>query len=270
MSATEAIKNGDLSVRLPVDGPRHFHRLAEAFNEMTAELERSEQQRRNLTADVAHELRTPLHIIQGNLEGLLDGVYEATPEHISGILEEIEQLKRLVEDLQTLSQAESGQLPIHPEEIDLQAVLNGLAARFTPQANASEIHIFVESSPLLCQVDPLRLEQALGNLVGNALRHTPPGGQVTLQSRLEGEEIYISVSDTGGGISPEDLPFIFDRFWRGDRARSRTGGGSGLGLAITRQLVRAQGGAIQVESTPGAGTRFTITLRNIETQRTLK
>ena len=267
MAASDAIAEGDLSARVPVPkhGPDDFGRLAESFNRMAEELERADQQRRNLTADVAHELRTPLHIIQGNLEGVLDGVYEPTEEHVNATLDETRALARLVDDLRTLSLAEAGQLPLVWEPMDVTELLADVATSFSGQAEAAGIDLRVEigeDSPLgEINADAGRLDQVLSNLLGNALRHTPSGGTITLRAEAIDDGVRILVHDTGEGIPPEDLPYIFDRFWRGDPSRSHAGGaGSGLGLAIARQLVQAHGGRISAESQPAQSTTFTIEL----------
>jgi len=268
MAAADAVAEGDLSVRVRENVPGELGRLARSFNRMTEELAREEQQRRNLTADVAHELRTPLHIIQGNLEGILDGVYEPTAEHLAATLEETRLLARLVNDLQTLSLAESGQLPLHPAPVQAADLLADVATSFSVQAEEAGIQILLDvpqgpgdDEALTLEADADRLDQVLSNLVGNALRHTPPGGRIHLRAEPAPEGVRLAVSDTGAGIPPEDLPFIFDRFWRGDRARSRSNhAGSGLGLAIARGLVQAHGGRIRAESEPGQGTTFVIEL----------
>ncbi|MEA3398078.1 MAG: HAMP domain-containing sensor histidine kinase [Chloroflexota bacterium] len=281
MAAADAVAEGDLSVRVPVSEYDHgeFSRLAESFNRMTAELERTDQRRRNLTADVAHELRTPLHIIQGNLEGILDDVYEPTAEHITATLDETRALARLVDDLRTLSLAEAGQLPLVREPVDVSELLADVATSFSGQTEAAGIDLHVEPalSLVLSPVEGLsngparssltitgdvgRLDQVLNNLMGNALRHTPSGGTITLRAEPIEGGVRISVCDTGEGIPAEELPYIFDRFWRGDQSRSHAhGAGSGLGLAIARQLVQVHGGHIGVESEPGRGTTFTIKL----------
>ncbi len=265
MAAADAVAEGDLSVRLPDHGRGEFAQLAQSFNRMAEELQRADQQRRNLTADVAHELRTPLQIIQGNLEGILDGVYEPTEEHINTTLDETRLLTRLVEDLRTLSLAEAGQLPLVWEQVDVAEFLSDVGTSFGGQAEAAGIDLRVEveadPSDMTITADVGRLDQVLGNLLANALRYTPRGGLITLRAEPLADGVRLTVRDTGEGIPSEDLPYVFDRFWRGDRARSHAGGaGSGLGLAIARQLVQAHGGRISVESQVGQGTTFTIDL----------
>jgi len=263
MGAADRVAAGDLSARVSQEGPGEFGQLARSFNRMTEELQRADRQRRNLTADVAHELRTPLQIIQGNLEGILDDVYEPTDEHIRTTLDETRLLARLVEDLQTLSLAEAGELPLVREPVDVSELLTDVGTSFSGQAEVAGIELLVQAGDALPAVtgDVGRLEQVLGNLMANALRHTHEGGLITLQGESADGGIRITVRDTGEGIPAEDVPYVFDRFWRGDRSRSRAGGaGSGLGLAIARQLVRAHGGQITVESELGHGTTFTIDL----------
>jgi signal transduction histidine kinase len=263
MNAADAVAEGDLSIRVPEGHPGEFGRLAASFNHMVEELQRSDQRRRNLTADVAHELRTPLHIIQGNLEGFLDGVYEPTEEHLNATLDETRLLSRLVEDLRTLSLAEAGQLPLHLETVDVGELLADVRTSFSGQAEAAgvEVRVEMDNAPLTITADIGRLDQVVGNLMSNAVRHTPSGGTILLRAAPIEGWVRIAVRDTGEGIPPEDLPYIFDRFWRGDRARMRgSGAGSGLGLAIAQQLVRAHGGRIGVESAAGKGTTFTLEL----------
>lgn len=261
-----AVEEGNLSARVPESNSDMFSDLIKRFNKMVAELERSEQQRRNLTADIAHELRTPLHIIQGNLEGIVDGVYQPTPEHINNTLDETRLLTRLVNDLQTLSLAETGQLPLHPTLFLLADLIADLTSSFSSQAASLGIDLQTRIADADQQVtaDYDRLNQVLSNLISNALRHTPKGGRISIETESivnEERSARITVKDSGAGIASEDLPFIFDRFWRGDRSRSeRTH--SGLGLAITKQLIAAHHGTIEAQSEVGTGTTFIIELPN--------
>ena len=261
MAAADAVAAGDFSARVHEGGRGEMAVLAARFNRMTAELARADQVRRNLTSDVAHELRTPIQIIQGNLEGLLDGVYQPTTEHLAATLEETRRLARLVGDLQTLSLAEAGQLPLYRRAVAAADLLDDIVTRFMPQATESGVTLkaIVEGEPVL-NADPDRLESVLANLTANALRHTPSGGRVSLSGAETAAGVVLTVADSGEGIPAGDLPYVFDRFWRGDRARRRAEGGTGLGLAIARQLVVAHGGTITVASPPDAGTTFTITL----------
>jgi two-component system OmpR family sensor kinase/two-component system sensor histidine kinase BaeS len=257
--AIDSIAEGDLSVRVPEHYPRQFGQLARRFNRMVSELERAEQQRRNLTADIAHELRTPLHIIQGNLEGMIDGVYEPTSENINNTLDETKLLARLVNDLQTLSLAEAGQLPLHPTRFLLADLIQDLTSSFSSQAASLDIDLKTSSADPSQEItaDYDRLNQVLSNLISNALRHTRKDGTISLITESTEDKIRITLQDSGEGIPAEDIPFIFDRFWRGDK--SRTGrANSGLGLAIARQLIQAHHGTIEVQSEIGIGTRFII------------
>lgn len=264
MAAADAVAKGDLTVRVPENRFNAFGQTARTFNHMVEELQRIDEQRRNLTADVAHELRTPLHIIQGNLEGLLDGVYQPTPEHIEMLLEETRLLSRLIEDLRTLSAAESGHLLLHKEPVHVADLLSDLATGFSGQTESAGIALTVESSRLAdttIESDVMRLNQVLANLIVNALRYTPHGGSILLRGEPIAEGVRLTVSDTGTGISAEDLPHVFDRFWRADASRTHKDGvGGGLGLAIVKQLVELHGGTVRVESTPGQGTTFTVDL----------
>lgn len=274
-NAINEVEAGNLAIRVPEVKSDMFSDLVKRFNKMIGELERAEQQRRNLTADIAHELRTPLHIIQGNLEGIVDGIYEPTSEHIKDTLDETRLLSRLVNDLQTLSLAETGQLPLHPSRFLLADLIADLASSFTSQAASQGIDLQTNINNPYQEItaDYDRLNQVFSNLLSNALRHTPAGGKISIEtgsvSSAE-EAAQIQVKDTGTGIPPEDLPFIFDRFWRADKSRSeRTH--SGLGLAITKQLMLAHGGTIEVQSVVGTGTTFIVELpdkpqENVERQ----
>jgi len=268
-AATRAVAVGNLSVRVPTHYPGEMGELATAFNDMAQDLARADDLRRNLTADVAHELRTPLSVIRGKLEGVLDGVYPATAEHLSPVLEETELLTHLVEDLRLLALAEAGQLSLEKRPMDVGDLLRDAQVNFGPQAADRGVTLALNLPSELPQViaDWRRFAQVLGNLLTNALRHTPEGGCVTLSATppplrggLEGGMVEVTVADTGTGIPPEDLPYIFERFWRGEKSRSRAGGETGLGLAIARQLVELHGGTIRVETAPGEGSKFRFTL----------
>lgn len=269
-NAIDSVAEGDLTVRVPDDDSRQFGELIKRFNKMLSELERAEQQRRNLTADIAHELRTPLHIIQGDLEGIVDGVYQPTLEHVNATLDETRLLTRLVNDLQTLSLAETGQLPLHPSRFLLADLLQDLTASFSSEAASHGIDLNTDLTDpdLQLTADYDRMNQVLSNLISNALRHTPQGGTVFIHTESAQDTPYtvrITIRDTGSGIALEDLPFIFDRFWRGDKSRSERIH-SGLGLAITKQLVQAHGGKIEVQSEVGKGTTFIIELPQSRSQ----
>jgi two-component system sensor histidine kinase BaeS len=265
IKAIDSVAEGKLDVRVPDDSSPQFGVLIKRFNKMVEDLARSDKLRRDLTADIAHELRTPLHIIQGKLEGMLDGVYKPVPAHLNDALDETKLLGRLVEDLQTLSLAESGQLPLNKTTFTLADLLRDLGASFATRAAEREVDLRTEVSDaaLSLTADYDRLNQVLGNLVSNALRYTPSGGSVVIEAKQGGEgRVILAVTDSGSGIAAEDLPFIFDRFWRSEKARTREGGqaNSGLGLAISRQLVLAHGGSITAVSDPGVATVFTIEL----------
>lgn len=260
--AAQRVAAGDLRVEVPGSSIKEVDTLADAFNRMARSLLHADQLRRNMTADIAHELRTPLTIIKGKLEGILDGVYPGTPEHIAPVLEEAMLLERLIEDLRLLSLAEAGQLPLHRDILDVRELLETVQGSFAREAARQNIALVVDvaPNPPSLDADPQRMQQVLGNLLANSLRYTPAGGTITLRASSGPGKTRISVSDTGAGIPPDELPHIFDRFWRGDRARARHGSGAGLGLAIARQLVEAHGGAISATSAPGQGATITIEL----------
>ena len=245
--------------------------LSRAFNQMARSLARQESLRRNLMADIAHELRTPLSVIRSDLEALLDGVYQPTPDALGSLHEETLLLSRLVDDLRALAQAEAGQLRLEPRPVDLGGLLRGAIASFAAHAEAQDQALSLDLAPHLPLVnaDPQRVQQVLANLISNALRHAAGvrqergGGHVVVSARQRGGEAQVTVADDGPGIRPEDLRHVFDRFWRGDGART---GGSGLGLAIARELVLAHGGRIWVESEPGWGASFFFTLPSVTPQ----
>lgn len=263
MAALDAVADGDLSVRVDENARGEFGRMARSFNRMAEELDNAEKNRRNLTADVAHELRTPLHIIQGNLEGMLDGVYEPTKEQIGAALEETRLLSRLVNDLQTLSLAEAGKLQLHCQPVLASDLIEDILTGFSVIAAENGITLQKEITgtdvELTVNADPDRMSQVLNNLVANAMRYTQKGGVIRLIAFPDDKNVTLIVEDTGSGIAPEDLPNVFERFWKAEKSRSRhEGTGSGLGLAIAKQLVQAHGGTIRAESELGRGTCFTI------------
>ncbi|HEX9634305.1 MAG TPA: HAMP domain-containing sensor histidine kinase [Candidatus Limnocylindria bacterium] len=259
IEAAGRVEEGNYGARVDERGPGEVRALARAFNAMSARLEANEEERRRLLADVSHELRTPLSVIRGNLEGMLDGLYPADAAHLDVILEETRVLERLVEDLRTLSLAESGALRLHREPTDLAALLREVAAAHQAQADAAGVTLEVRVDGELPSIDldPARTRQVVGNLVANALRYTPAGGEVMLSAERDGERVVVEVADTGPGIGSEAIGRVFDRFYR-----SADSPGSGLGLPIARSLVIAHGGEISASSEPGQGTtmRFTLPL----------
>jgi len=261
-SAAQAIAAGDHSSRVQPANVRELAELADSFNRMAEALQRADQQRRQLTADIAHELRTPLSIIKGRLEGIQDGIYEADAEQIEALLSEVALLERLINDLHLLALADAGQLPLYREVVSPVMLVNEAVRSFTPLATGRDVHLHsvVEEHLPDIEIDPQRITQVLGNLISNALRHTPAGGEIVVSAHRDPNGICFAVRDTGTGIDPVDLPYIFERFYRVDRARSRSSGGAGLGLAIARRLVEAHGGQIWATSTPGQGTTVSFSL----------
>ncbi|MFF5921778.1 sensor histidine kinase [Streptomyces flavochromogenes] len=259
--AAKALGEGDLGRRVPVTGRDEIAQLGGAFNRMAGSIQAGEERQRRLTGDIAHELRTPLANLRGYLEALRDGVVEPTPELLDSLHEEALLQQRIVDDLQDLALAEAGALTYHRADVDLRDLLG--AARRAHRARAEAAGVALEvAAPSTVSVhgDADRLRQVVGNLVGNALRATAPGGTVTLALVPHGELAIVEVRDTGTGIPAEDLPHLFDRFWRADASRGRATGGSGLGLSIARQIVTDHRGTIAAESTVGVGTTFRIVL----------
>lgn len=235
--------------------------LAAAFNNLTDRRERVEEQRKAMVADVAHELRNPLNNLRVWLEAAQDGVADLDQALTASLLEEALRLQHLVDDLQDLAAADAGTLRLHFEVVSATDVLHQAVSAYQVAARTAGVTLTVTApDDLTLHADPIRLRQLLDNLVSNALRHTPPGGAVTLTAENSAGEVVLRVADTGTGIGPEDLPRVFDRFWRADPSRSRRTGGSGLGLAIVRQLATAHGGTVTAESTLGKGTAFTLHL----------
>ncbi len=256
MAAAEKMADGDYTARVETPATGEVGRLVETFNGMASRLQRTEESRRALVADVAHELRTPLSVVRGNVEAMLDGVYPRDDERLQLLLDETAIMTRLLEDLRTLSLSDSGVLPLHKETTDLAALVDDLLTACEPRAARAGVALTGRVGPLEpVLLDPVRVRQTLDNLLGNALRHTPRGGRITIDVRREGAAVRFSVADTGPGIPPEHVDRVFDRFWK-----SADSGGSGLGLAIARGLVEAHGGTMTVESEPGQGATFTFTI----------
>jgi signal transduction histidine kinase len=261
--AIRAMSRGQLGQQIPVRSKDEIGELALTFNQMSADLERLNEQRVQMTADIAHDLRTPLTVLGGYLEAMQEKVLDPTPERLETMHTEVQGLIRLVEDLRTLSLADAGALGLARSLTNPEDLLARAAEAFSLQADTAGVDLRIETHPALIQVnvDPERFHQVLSNLVANAIRHTGPGGRVTLAARPEGGSISFEVRDTGEGITPESLPHIFDRFYRVSKAREQDGGESGLGLAIARSLVEAHGGMLTAASEGiGKGSLLTIKL----------
>ena len=227
--------------------------LSDSFNHMAGTLERNEQQRRALLADIAHELRTPLSVIRGLLEGIVDKIYPVDVAHIAPVLEETYLLERLVDDLRTLALAETRQLPLHPQPLDMGEVAARVIDLFKPLAVERDIKLSLIVEPGLPLVlgDAQRMEQVIGNLISNALLYLPDRGEVAINLAIQENELQLTVNDNGAGVPEAELSRVFDRFWRGEKSRARSSSGAGLGLAIARQLIEAQGGKIWARNLPG-------------------
>ncbi|WP_030257413.1 sensor histidine kinase [Streptomyces violens] len=259
--AARGLGDGELGQRVPVSGRDEIAELGRAFNRMADSLQAGEERQRRLTGDIAHELRTPLANLRGYLEALQDGVVEPTPELLASLHEEAMLQQRIVDDLQDLALAEAGALTYHRADVDLRDLLDTCRTAHRAQAESAGVALELAApQPTYTVADADRLRQVIGNLVGNAIRATAPGGTVTLALASRDDLAVLQVRDTGTGIAAEDLPHLFDRFWRADAARGRATGGSGLGLSIARQIVHDHRGTIEVASTVGVGTVFTVTL----------
>jgi len=256
--AARAVSRGDLQQQIKVRGDDELGDLARAFNQMSADLVRSQAQRRQMTADISHELRTPLSLILGHTEALADGVLEPTQESFDVLYDEARHLTRLVDDLHTLSLSEAGELSLECEPTAPEDLVQSAVAAHTASAEAKGIRLQAEVALPLPEVDvdPDRIMQVLNNLLSNAQRYTPAGGQIVVSARQAGSAVQFRVQDTGPGLSEEDRTLVFERLHRGDKARHRSDGGSGLGLSIARALVERHGGRMWAESAPGQGATF--------------
>jgi len=270
--AAQSISAGDLSSRVVIRSNDELGDVGKAFNQMAESLDCNEKLRQQLIADIAHELRNPLSVIQANLEGMLDGIFPLDMDQVSAVHLETLLLNRLIEDLRLLSLADAGELQLEKSEMDLVPLIEQIVDRFRPQARQKNIALVLDLETNLPTVslDPQRFSQILTNLLGNALRYTPEDGAITLKAILlpaESHRVEISVTDTGPGIDPQDLPFLFDRFYRADKSRSRSSGGSGLGLAIVKKLIEAHGGTVNAfgsvftdSNDQGYGARIVFTI----------
>lgn len=256
--AARIISRGNLNQRVEVSGSDEIAELGRSFNSMAESLNKDREWRHQMLADIAHELRTPLFILQGNTEAMLEGVLPANKENLTTIHQETVLLSRLIEDLRTLSLAEVGRLQFQPVAVNLKELCLKIMDGFKAQSLAKNIILSLEEvkNPAMAMVDSNRTEQVIRNLLTNAFQYTLEGGKITIRIMSGKEGITLSVMDTGIGIPSEDLPRVFDRFYRVDHSRTRSTGGSGLGLAIAKQLIEGQGGRVWAESIPGKGSTF--------------
>jgi signal transduction histidine kinase len=255
IAAAQSVAAGDLSARVQLRGPDDLRALSDSFNHMADTLEQNDRERREMLADIAHELRTPLTVIRGRLEGVLDGVYNADEAHIAQVLEETYLLERLVDDLRLLTLTESRQLHFDLQPVDLGELAEQAVSLFEAEASEHNITLTLaaESGLPPINADPQRMEQVIGNLLSNAVRYVPDGGRVEVRVANVASAVEFTIADNGPGLSEADLPHIYDRFWRGERSRTRSAGGAGLGLTIARQLVEAQNGSIFARNQPEGG-----------------
>lgn len=257
VAAADRVAAGDYDTRIEERGPPFLRVVARAFNRMAVTLQAQDRQRRELLADIAHELRTPLAVMQGRLEGVLDGVYDRSDAQIAEVLEETRMLARLVEDLGTLAHSERGVMALRKEPTDITALVDDVVQALEPEARGRNMRVEVEAATAIAPVlvDPVRMREVVLNLVANAIRHSQDGAEVTITVRQDADQLVIAVRDTGPGLSADDVGRMFDRFQKGPRSH-----GSGLGLAIARHLVEAHEGSIRVDSVLGTGTTITITV----------
>ncbi len=260
--AANEIAQGDLTARVDPRGSQEMVAVGASFNAMAAQLEQEEALRRSLLSDVAHELRHPLHVLQGNLQAMQDGVYPTNDEEIERLLTQTQHLTVMVNDLYVLAQAETQRLPLHKQPVDIAGLVKEIVAGYQPLAQAQDIELLVQllgTIPPVVILDKARIRQALQNLLDNALRHTPPQGRIRITVEKKAGSLAILITDNGQGIAPELLPQVFDRLYRGDQARRREGESTGLGLTISKAFVEAHGGTITAAS-PGVGQGSTFTI----------
>lgn len=258
--AAEKIRQGDLKQEVPVDTQDEVGQLAEVFNQMSAELAANESNRQELLANIAHELKTPLAVLQGHLESMLDGVEEPAPDKLFSMQEEVMRLTRLVGDLRDLSLAQVHRLELHLQPVDLDEKVERAADMLEPLLEEKKLRFVKELAPGLPvrQLDPDRLNQILYNLITNAIRYTHPGTPILLKTEPAGDRVRLTIADEGPGIAPEDLPHVFEQFYRGDKSRNRASGGSGIGLSLAKSFVEAQGGTITARNRNQGGAEFVV------------
>jgi two-component system, OmpR family, sensor histidine kinase BaeS len=260
--AAKRISMGDFNHMVKSESKNEIGLLASAFNKMVINLNKNEHLRRSLVADVAHELRTPLSILRGNLESILAGITEVKEENVALLYDEVLRMSYLVHDLQELSQAEAGQLKLNKKMVDIVSLTNKVISFFQLEAEAKNIQlsIVVKSKIPEIEIDPIRIEQVIGNLVSNAIRYSTNNETIKVDFQFINQQIIVKVIDSGEGISPEELPYIFERFYRSDKARSRVSGGIGLGLAIAKGFVEMHGGTIEAANNQEKGSTFKFSL----------
>lgn len=262
--AAREVTDGKLSTRISSEGPQDMRSLSDSFNEMASSLERNDHERREMFADIAHELRTPLSIIRGRLEGIVDGIYNADDGQVVSLaLEQTYLLERLVDDLRLLTLAETRQLHFEKKSVDLAQLSQHTIDMFSAEAQEKNISLALEkgSGNYTAELDPQRMEQVVGNLVGNALRYISDGSKIWLTLEETSSEVKLFFNDNGPGVAEDELQYLFDRFWRKDKSRTRSAGGTGLGLAIAKQLVEAQGGTIEARILPQGGLQVVVVLK---------
>jgi two-component system sensor histidine kinase BaeS len=258
-AAARSMATGDRTARAGlVSEPGELGELGRAFDTMAETVQREDELRRNLTADVAHELRTPVTIVQGELEALLDGIVVTTPERLSSLNDEVLRLVRIIDDLGTLSAADAAGLRLEREQVDLAEVVANAAAALRPTAEAAGVTLATTLESIRVEGDAARLDQVARNLIANAVKFTPGGGTITIRVAARDGRAIVEVADTGPGLPDDELPNVFNRFWRGTAARKTSG--SGIGLAVVQELVRAHGGTVSAASPPEGGARFTVEL----------
>ncbi|WP_303225553.1 cell wall metabolism sensor histidine kinase WalK [uncultured Acidaminococcus sp.] len=260
--AAEKIRQGDLKQEVPVDTQDEVGQLAEVFNQMSAELAANESNRQEFLANIAHELKTPLAVLQGHLESMLDGVEEPAPDKLFSMQEEVMRLTRLVGDLRDLSLAQVHRLELHLQPVDLDEKVERAADMLEPLLEEKKLRFVKELAPGLParQLDPDRLNQILYNLITNAIRYTHSGTSILLKTEPAGDRVRLTIADEGPGIAPEDLPHVFEQFYRGDKSRNRASGGSGIGLSLAKSFVEAQGGTITARNRKEGGAEFVVEL----------